>query len=241
VPQDAEDEAAETGLNRARKKRQLPAVGGLSNGQGIKPFDVPASWLWIAIGDVAESRLGKMLDQNKNKGTPYPYLRNTNVHWLRFDLSSIKEMPFEDNELNEYEVKKGDVLICEGGHGIARTAVWRGEMRRVMFQKALHRVQPFECIDSDFLSFCIKVYADSGFLGHYYTGAGIPHFTGRSLAKVIFPLPPPAEQQRIVAKVQQLMAQCDALEANLKAAATVSERWSAAAVRRLLDEGAGCD
>jgi type I restriction enzyme S subunit len=233
VPQDAKDEPAETSLKRARKKRQLAAAEGFPNGQGNKPFDVPASWLWMTIGDVAESRLGKMLDQNKNKGTPYPYLRNTNVHWLRFDLSSIKEMPFEDDELDEYEVKTGDVLICEGGHGIARTAVWRGKMQRVMFQKALHRVQPFECIDSDFLSYCIKVYADSGFLEHYYTGAGIPHFTGRSLAKVIFPLPPVTEQQRIVAKVQQLMALCDALEASLKEAATVSERWSAAAVRQL--------
>jgi type I restriction enzyme, S subunit len=176
-----------------------------------------------------------MLDQNKNTGKPYPYLRNTNVHWLRFDLSSIKEMPFENDELDEFEVRMGDVLICEGGHGIARTAVWRGQMRLIMFQKALHRVRPFECLDSDFLSFCIKVYADSGFLEQYYTGAGIPHFTGRSLSKVIFPFPPLAEQQRIVAKVQQLMTQCDALEVSLKEAATVSERWAAAAVRQLLD------
>ena len=44
----------------------------------------------------------------------YPYLRNTNVQWLRFDLSDIKEMRFEEDELEEYKVRVGDLLICEG-------------------------------------------------------------------------------------------------------------------------------
>jgi hypothetical protein len=55
----------------------------------------------------------------------------------------------------------------------------------------------------------------------------------------VIPLPPTATQDRIIEKHDRLMAQCDALEASLKAAATVSERWSAAAVRQLLEDGNG--
>lgn len=60
-----------------------------------------------------------------------------------------------------------------------------------------------------------RVYEFTDVLERYYTGAGIPHFTGRSLAKMLFPLPPTVEQNRIVAKVDQLMALCDDLEAKL--------------------------
>ena len=77
---------------------------------------------------------------------------------------------------------------------------------------------------------CINVcfvYFDAGIMQTYFTAVGIPHFTGLALAKLIFPLPPLAEQHRIVAKVDALMALCDRLEASLTA--------TAATRRRLLD------
>jgi type I restriction enzyme S subunit len=52
----------------------------------------------------------------------------------------------------------------------------------------------------------------------YFTGVGIPHFTGRALSKLVFPLPPLAEQHRIVAKVHQVMALCDRLESSMSTA-----------------------
>lgn len=220
VPQDPNDEPAAIDASDAD-------VRGL--------FDVPDQWRWVTVEQIADSRLGKMLDKEKNKGTPFGYLRNTNVHWFRFDLSSIKEMPFADDELDEFEVRPGDVLICEGGHGIGRTAVWNGELKRVMFQKALHRVRPSRDLDGNFFAYCMRVYDSTGVLQTYYTGAGIPHLTGRSLAKVAFPLPPLSEQKRIVSKVTELLSLCDALEAKLTQAESASTRLLSAAVSHLLN------
>lgn len=188
----------------------------------------------VKLAEVADSRLGKMLDQQKNSGTPRPYLRNTNVHWFKFELDSIKELRLEDDELESYSLKMGDVLICEGGHGIGRTAVWNCEIPGMIFQKALHRVRPGKELDSHFFSFCMKVLADTGELEKYYTGAGIPHFTGQSLAKMTFPLPPLAEQQRIVAKVDELMRWCDALEVRLTTAQTTAEHLLDATLHQIL-------
>lgn len=191
---------------------------------------VPEHWTCAQIGTVADLRLGKMLDNAKNAGRPQPYLRNTNVHWFRFELDSIKTMLVDDTELAELLLKSGDVLICEGGHGIARTAVWRGELDNVVFQKALHRVRPLPCVNSDFLSYCLRVQEATGELQRFYTGAGIPHFTGRALARVVIPIPPPKEQERIVVRVNELMGLLDRLEARLRGARTAHSAFAAAAV-----------
>jgi type I restriction enzyme, S subunit len=213
APQDPKDKPASE-----RVFHDLPDMDGRLNAE------IPPSWRWVRVEDVAEARLGKMLDKAKNKGRPYPYLRNTNVHWFDIRLDDLKTIPLDDAEFEDFRLKNGDVLICEGGHGIGRTAVWRGASENLVFQKALHRVRPGPCLDPSFFAQCCFVYFDSGIMQTYFTGVGIPHFTGRALAELVFPLPPLAEQHRIVAKVDELMALCDRLEASLTAASTTRRR-----------------
>lgn len=195
-------------------------------------FEIPANWEWVSVGSVAESRLGKMLDKTKNRGMPKPYLRNVNVRWFGFDLSDLFVMPFEDRELTEFALHSGDVLICEGGEP-GRAAVWRGSSEEIYFQKALHRVRFNEFVLSDFFVFAIRASADDGRLADSFTGTGIKHFTGRSLDAYAFPLPPLAEQHRIVDKIDELMALCDRLEESRKEREAARDRLTAASLARL--------
>jgi type I restriction enzyme S subunit len=206
VDQDPEDEPVEGYL-------KLIKAQPIDQGD----FGTPCQWAWVSVGEVSSSRLGKMLDKAKNKGTERPYLRNINVRWLDFDLSDLLEMRFEESELSEYELKKGDVLICEGGEP-GRAAVWDDRVRGVYFQKAIHRVRFDECVDPFFFVHVLWCSALDERLSRYFTGTGISHFTGKSLKGYLFPLPPLAEQHRIVAKVDELMALCDQLEQQLSQA-----------------------
>ena len=201
--QDPNDEPASELLKR--EKSAVPSTG---------PFELPASWAWANVGTVADSRLGKMLDKAKNKGTPRRYLRNINVRWFDFDLSDLLEMRFEDSELPEFALRFGDVMICEGGEP-GRAAVWDARVTDIYFQKAIHRVRFVDFVDSEFFVKALRASADDGRLVEYFTGTGIKHFTGKGLTAYLFPLPPLAEQHRIVAKVDELMALCDRLEASL--------------------------
>ena len=70
----------------------------------------------------------------------------------------------------------------------------------------------------------LRASADDGRLAEYFTGTGIKHFTGRGVAAYFFPLPPLTEQRRIVAKVDELMALCDRLEASLADSDTTRQR-----------------
>jgi type I restriction enzyme, S subunit len=187
-------------------------------------MELPRGWSWTRIRDVASARLGKMLDKAKNSGRHHTYLRNTNVHWFTIRLDELKEMRLEDEELPHYLLRPSDLLVCEGGHGIGRCAVWEERNTEMVFQKALHRVRPGPALNGHFLSYCVFVYFHAGVLARYFTGVGIPHLTGQALAEIIFPLPPLGEQNRIVAKVDELMALCNRLEASLSNADTTRSR-----------------
>ena len=144
------------------------------------------------------------------------------MHWFEIRADDLKELMVEAHEIEKHRLNNGDVLICEGGHGIGRSAVWKGEQAEIIFQKALHRVRPGPGLSAEFFSYCMFVYFSAGILKQYFTGVGIPHLTGQSLAKLVFPLPPIMEQHRIVSKVNQLMALCDHLETQLTATQTES-------------------
>jgi type I restriction enzyme S subunit len=213
-----------------------PSFGGVRNtvaGNRID-MDLPMGWSWVKVEDVAEARLGKMLDKARNVGRQYRYLGNTNVHWFNVRIDNLKKLRIQDSEIEKYFLRDGDVLICEGGHGVGRTAVWRSQETDIAFQKALHRVRPGVHLYGDYFAQCMAVYFHAGVLQKYFTGAGIPHFTGNALSMVVFPLPPLAEQHRIVAKVQELIAICDRLEDQLTTAEIESRRLLEAVLHEAL-------
>ena len=205
-----------------------------------QPFAIPSSWAWVNVGAVANARLGKMLDKTKNRGTPQRYLRNINVRWCDFDLSDVLEMRFEDSELLKFSLRLGDVLICEGGEP-GRAAVWDERESGIYFQKAIHRVRLSEIVDSQYFVNALRASADDGRLAGYFTGTGIKHFPGKGLQAYVFPLPPLAEQRRIVAKVDELMAFCNRLEKACSKREETRERLTKASYARLsapdTDEG----
>lgn len=241
VEQDPKDESATEAVKQVWNERErLIKEGRIWNRDTLPPvnpeecpFIVPTAWTWVRTSVVAESRLGKMLDRGKNKGTPRPYLRNINVRWLDFDLSDLYEMRFEDSELEEYDLRTDDVLICEGGEP-GRAAVWDSRASGLYFQKAIHRVRFLGAVVPKFFVRVLSLDAQSGRLEQFFTGTGIQHFTGKGLARYFIPLPPLAEQHRIVAKVDELMALCDRLEARLTAVRTESGRLLEAVLHETL-------
>lgn len=173
------------------------------------PFEIPESWKWVRLPDVASMCLGKMLDKQKNTGTLCQYLRNVNVRWGQFDLDDLLKMKFEDVDDDRFLIKQNDLVMCEGGEP-GRCAVWNDETP-FHFQKALHRIRFFGGLDSELYRYCFQYYAGAGMLNRLFTGTTIKHLTGQALDKVIIPLPPLAEQKSIVAKLKELLPLCDLL------------------------------
>ena len=156
------------------------------------------SWTRKPLAEVADFCLGKMLDENKNRGQLLPYLANINVRWGNFDIDDLRQMRFEEKELDRFGLKPDDIVMCEGGEP-GRCAIWQDQLPGMMFQKALHRIRPHDCIDSRFLFYLfLKMGRNDEFLG-LFTGSTIKHLPKEKLAKVVVAFPKIDVQKRIAA------------------------------------------
>ncbi|MFY3327256.1 restriction endonuclease subunit S [Vibrio fluvialis] len=158
-----------------------------------------SEWETAKLGEYIDSCLGKMLDKNKNTGEFEPYLGNSNVRWGYFELDDLAEMKFESHENERYGIKKGDLIICEGGEP-GRCAIWNEDVPDMKIQKALHRVRTLPGLDSEYLYYWFLFSAKAGHIDAYFTGTTIKHLTGKALKEIPIKLPP-LHYQRSAAKL----------------------------------------
>ena len=233
VPQDPNDEPASVLLERIRvEKEELIKQGkikrdkkesvifkGDDNSYYVRQnshvelmneqfiFELPHNWEWCTLLNLAEIDLGKTLDGAKNTGINHPYLRSANVRWNNVDLSDLKEMLFEPDEIERYSIRFNDLLICEGGD-VGRSCVWTNYYE-IQYQNALHRVRFFDKCNPFFFMYYMMYYENKGILKSLCKGVTIKHLTGNVLSLIPFALPPIEEQTRIVQKLDRIFLLLD--------------------------------
>jgi type I restriction enzyme, S subunit len=168
-------------------------------------------WSVNSLGDIADCCLGKMLDKVKNKGDLKPYLRNLNVRWFYFDMTDMQEMRFTPDEYERYSVRRGDVVICEGGYP-GRAAIWEND-EPVFIQKALHRVRFPNAVMGRWFLYYLYLQETAGALRQHFTGSGIQHFTGAALSRLILPLAPANAMAAMVDRFDAMADEVRRLEA----------------------------
>ena len=170
---------------------------------GFKETEVgplPEEWEVVRLGEVFDVKQGKQLSSKESKEgkTLRPFLRTSNVLWNKIDISSISYMPFSDEEFETLKLRRGDILVCEGGD-VGRTSVWEGQLEECAYQNHLHRLRPKENnIVNYFFSYWME-YAIC-LRGLYVNSANrttIPNLSAQRLKSFLIPLPPLEEQKAI--------------------------------------------
>jgi type I restriction enzyme S subunit len=216
VHQDPNDEPASVLLEKiAKEKQKLIKEGKIKKQKPLPPikeeeipFEIPENWKWVYIGDVFQHNTGKALNGVSGPGKMLTYITTSNLYWNRFELDRLKEMPFTDEEVVKCTVKKNDLLVCEGGD-FGRAAIWPYD-EPIRIQNHIHRLRAYYDVSVWYFYYLFYFYKNAGLISG--KGIGIQGLSSKALHRIIVPLPPLAEQKRIVARLDELLPQIDRLK-----------------------------
>ena len=168
------------------------------------------------------------------RGAPIRYLRSVNIQTNQIDLTDLNEMLIPEDELEKYSVRTGDIFVVEGGHA-GRSAIFDIDLEEdLAFQNQLHRLRPLAGISSRFLHILLWEMYVTSYLSDLAQGQTIQHLSASSLKRASIPLPPLEEQERIVARVDELMELCAKLEAKLSLQVELADEYVTASAHSLV-------
>ena len=171
------------------------------------PFEIPKGWEWTRIGNIFNHTSGKQQSSsNKGGGTPQKFITTSNLYWGHFILDNVKVMNFTDEEIKTCSATKGDLLVCEGGAGYGRSAIWN-EDYDICLQNHVHRLRPCVSGICEYVYHFIYLLKESNNLAS--VGTAMPGLSANRLKGLLLPFPPLSEQRRIVAKLAELLPQIE--------------------------------
>ena len=183
---------------------------------------LPEGWIWTSVDAVGEVLLGRQRAPQYLTGRfTRPYLRVANIKDDRIDFSGVETMDFDDVHLAKYRLQPGDILVSEGQSPelLGQSAIYRGGIEALCFQKTLHRFRPVPGGPSaEFAQIVFRSHVKNGVfakLGSITTNIG--HLTLIKFKSAPFPLPPLAEQARIVSEVERLLSVANEVDAQVQA------------------------
>ena len=235
VPQDPNDEPASVLLDKIRQEKErlikekkikrdknasiiyrgednsyyekMLAMGEVKCIDEEIPFEIPQGWEWTRIGNIFNHTSGKQQSSsNKGGGTPQKFITTSNLYWGHFILDNVKVMNFTDEEIKTCSATKGDLLVCEGGAGYGRSAIWN-EDYDICLQNHVHRLRPCVCGICEYVYHFIYLLKESNNLAS--VGTAMPGLSANRLKGLLLPFPPLSEQRRIVTKLAELLPQIE--------------------------------
>jgi len=197
---------ARASQSQANARHKKPVQVDISN-----PKTLPEGWVWTSVDCVGDVLLGRQRAPQYLTGRySRPYLRVANVKDSWIDFSDLEEMDFDEKHFPKYRLESGDILISEGQSPelLGQSAIFKGFPKPLCFQKTLHRFRPIPgSVSPDFAQIVFRSHVQTGVfrkLGSITTN--IAHLTLEKFRAAPFPLPPLAEQHRIVMEVERVLA-----------------------------------
>lgn len=223
VPQDPNDEPASVLLERIKaEKERLIKEGKIKRSKKSAktsdtphyenvPFEVPESWVWTTVSDISKSILYGVSESAKSEGK-YKLLRITDIQDNKVDWETVPFTDFDDNKVSSYILHNGDIVFARTGATVGKSYLIQGLSQKAIYASYLIRIQTFDLILPEY----VKLFFESGYYWEQIelssVGIGQPNVNGTILGYLNIPLPPFAEQKRIVIEIEQWLSLIDQIE-----------------------------
>ena len=215
VPQDPNDEPASVLLARIRKEKERLVKEGKLKKKDLEvnpisedeiPFEIPDSWEWVRLKDITELIEDCPHSTAKDEGKGYPLVRTPNVGFGKLLLEGVHRVSESVyNKRNERAVPQAYDLIYAREATAGNVAVIEDGQKVCLGQRTVLVRPMHNNIDSYWLAFFIlSPYSYSSLVGKS-TGTTVAHVNLSDFRPFVLPLPPLAEQHRIVAKIEELL------------------------------------
>ena len=232
VPQDPQDEPASELLKKIRaEKDRLIAQGKIKRDKPLppiaedeQPFVLPQGWEWAQMGDAvnsSEAGWSPTCIGSPRRGGHWGVLKVSAVSWGAFDANANKELPADLAPRPEYEVQDGDFLLSRANTEelVARSVVVGIAEPKLMLSDKIIRLDVSSLMNRDFLNLCNNAnHARAHYIANASgTSSSMKNVSREVVLRAPVPLPPLAEQSRIVDRVTSLRRLCADLRARLAA------------------------
>jgi type I restriction enzyme S subunit len=201
--------------------------------------ELPEGWVWATVDQVAPPTGG--LTKNPNRGSfnrKLPYLRVANVYSNELRLGEMEEIGVEDAELERLLLCKGDLLVVEGNGSkdqIGRVAVWDGSIEPCVHQNHIIKARPAHGMSLWMLSFLVSPNGRNSIEKVASSTSGLYTLSISKVASLPIPLPPLAEQEQIVALVEERLSQIYSAEKTIDAELIRSKRLRQSILKRAFE------
>lgn len=190
---------------KIKKEKPLPEIT-----DNEKPFDIPESWKWVSVGSVCTNIQYGSSQKSATSGK-VAVLRMGNIQDGKLILDKLVYTS-DEAEIEKYPLKYNDLLFnrTNSKELVGKTAIYKGEIPAI-YAGYLVRITPLY-MNSDYLNYVMQ----SQFYWSYCQSVrsdaiGQSNINAEKLKRFVFPLPPLAEQKRIVEKLEQLLPLCERL------------------------------
>lgn len=243
VPQDAGDEPASTLLARIRsEKDRLIAEGKIKRDKPLppitaeeQPFELPIGWAWVRLGFLGESFDYGSSQKSVDDSAAVPILRMGNIQGGRVFMNNLKYLKDTRGELPHLALHEGDLLFnrTNSYELVGKTGIFEGYSREVTFASYLIRIRLMGAwLNPEYINAymntldCRKNEIEPDLTQQ----TGQANYNGTKLKSIRVPLPPLAEQSRIVTRITALRRLCADLRQRLKAAQATQSHLAQALV-----------
>ena len=186
---------------KIKKTKPLPPIT-----DDEKPFDIPDSWKWVRLGDVAENMRYGFTASAKDEGNS-KFLRITDIQDNMVNWNAVPSCNVPHAKINDLQLHDEDILIARTGGTVGKSYLVKKIPGRVVFASYLIRIRLFPIQRNDYISLVLKSPLYWHFISEKQSGTGQPNVNASKLSEFILPLPPINEQARIVKMVFNLKNQ----------------------------------
>lgn len=194
---------------KIKKDKPLPEIA-----DDEKPFDIPESWKWVRLGSIVSVYGGKRIPAGRKlslEDTGYTYIRVSDMKDGYVSTENLQYVPQDIYpSISRYIINKEDVFITVAGT-IGRVGKIPPELDGANLTENADRLV-FSDLDQDWLIKCLQSSVIQNQIADATTKVGQPKLAIVRIQNMIIPLPPLAEQKRIVAKLEELLPLCEGLK-----------------------------